>query len=111
MPDVTSIALSIKNLRAEFKQALFFTYENKTFHATAENILWLERVLVSREKQIQIFDAEGFPCHVNDAKTLLKEMRSVLAEATSKYLVANRELQTQITAAFTDIPPVPEHEE
>jgi hypothetical protein len=54
---------------------------------------------------------EGFPVHVQDLKGLAKALMDRLTEADAKYLSASTQLNSQLVEAFTDLPPVPEHEE
>jgi hypothetical protein len=112
MPDVHDIALSLKNLRMEYRNSLAVTFEGKTFYASAQLILWIERQLtVKARNQNRAYDMEGFPVHVQDLKGLAKALMDRLTEADAKYLSASTQLNSQLVEAFTDLPPVPEHEE
>jgi hypothetical protein len=112
MPDVHDIALSLKNLRLEYRNSLAVTFEGVTFLASAPLILWIEQQLaVKSRNQNRAYDLEGYPVHVQDLKGLVKALRDRLTEADTKYLSASIQLKSQLVDAFTDLPPVPEHEE
>jgi hypothetical protein len=112
MSDVHDISLSIKNLRMEYRNSLAVTFEGKVFKATPEMILWIERQLTIRARnQNRAYDLEGFPVHVTDLKGLMKALQDRLQEADAKYLSAHSQLHSQLASSYTDLPPVPEHEE
>lgn len=112
MNEVHDIALSIKNLRLEYANSLAVTFEGKVFKATPEMILWVERQLTIKARNMnRAYDLEGFPVHVQDLKGLMTAMQDRLKEADAKYLSAYSQLYSQLASSYTDLPPVPEHEE
>ena len=112
MSDVHDISLSIKNLRMEYRNSLAVTFEGKVFRATPEMILWIERQLTIKARNTnRAYDLEGFPVHVQDLKGLMKSLQDRLQEADTKYLSGYNQLYSQLASSYTDLPPVPEHEE
>lgn len=112
MSDVHDISLSIKNLRMEYKNSLAVTFEGKVFRATPDLILWIERQLTIKARNMnRAYDLEGFPVHVQDLKGLMQALQDRLKEADTKYLSGYSQLYSQLASVYTDLPPAPEHEE
>lgn len=110
--DVHDTALALKNLRMEYRNSLAVTFEGKVFLARPELIMWLERQLAFKARnQNRAYDLEGFPVNVQDMKGLVKALIERLTEADAKYLSAHTQLHAQLVQSYTDLPPVPEHEE
>jgi hypothetical protein len=111
MSDVHDIALSIKNLRMEYRNSLAVTFEGTVFVARPETILWIERLLASSTSLKVVYDLEGYPVIVRDLEELLKALTWRLNATCVKYLEDYAKLQMKLTEAYTDLPAVPEHEE
>lgn len=112
MPNLSDLALTLKNLEIDYRQSRLFTFENNTFEANAPSILWLERQLTFGDKnENRLYDVRGLPCHVVNMRECLKVMQETLSAADRKFLVYSVQTTSAMKGLYTIPSTEVDHEE